>query len=524
MNKIGFKNFRRFKEFAPLEFKGITYLVGQNNTGKSTFVKALLLTSEYLNGDSVLRFPLSAIVNEGTGILTFKRALNAAANPNVIEFYGEAGDYSIRISLGGQDDSTVALVAQLNVLHKKNGVEFIYRPASRVLFIRSGFRSIESQFLSENSGNVKEELDELRKLLSTSNLKKTDPEYLKLADRVNALEFKLGMLEGGVMDLSKVGPKEESVKTFTYEYTYTSDNGFDFIVYDAVRDIEEKYEAAKERTDLDEEEKRKFENLENMYLLRDEVDKTYDGFMDLVTDNPVLYLGSYSARQSALFQINDKGNAVAQAIHNLYQQRIKKGEKTRLFIEKWMKAFDVGNDFEIIPHAGEAYEFKILSDKAPVHLADKGTGSIQAMLFILRIASELRGLEPSKTSAAKEDPMYPIFLIEEPELNLHPALQSKITDMLLEVYQEYGVRFIIETHSEYMIRRSQVLVSEKEFEVAPNENPFCVYYFPKDLAHIPYRLNYLPDGTFDKNFGEGFFDEASASTLRLIRLKREKKD
>ncbi len=43
MNKIGFKNFRRFIEFKPIEFNNITFLVGRNNSGKSTLVKAFLL-------------------------------------------------------------------------------------------------------------------------------------------------------------------------------------------------------------------------------------------------------------------------------------------------------------------------------------------------------------------------------------------------------------------------------------------------------------------------------------------------
>ena len=115
------------------------------------------------------------------------------------------------------------------------------------------------------------------------------------------------------------------------------------------------------------------------------------------------------------------------------------------------------------------------------------------------------------------------IIIEEPELNLHPALQSKLADLFLEVYEKCYHDFIIETHSEYLVRRSQVIVAEKEFEVKPNENPFFVYYFPKDLEYQPYRLEYQKNGTFNKNFGEGFFDEASTSTLELLKFQRQKK-
>lgn len=42
MKKIGFKNFRRFDEFPTIDFAPITFLVGENNAGKSTVVKGIL--------------------------------------------------------------------------------------------------------------------------------------------------------------------------------------------------------------------------------------------------------------------------------------------------------------------------------------------------------------------------------------------------------------------------------------------------------------------------------------------------
>jgi predicted ATPase len=83
------------------------------------------------------------------------------------------------------------------------------------------------------------------------------------------------------------------------------------------------------------------------------------------------------------------------------------------------------------------------------------------------------------------------------------------------------IEFIIETHSEYILRRSQVIVAENEFEVAPNDNPFSVYYFNDDLTHKPYRLEYEPNGRFNKNFGNGFFDEATKSTMAILKPKTQ---
>jgi len=43
INSISFKNFRRFIDFPKRDLGDITILVGGNNAGKSTLVKAILL-------------------------------------------------------------------------------------------------------------------------------------------------------------------------------------------------------------------------------------------------------------------------------------------------------------------------------------------------------------------------------------------------------------------------------------------------------------------------------------------------
>ena len=48
MNTIGFNNFRRFATFPEVDLGDITLLVGGNNSGKSTLVKALLLCVDNL--------------------------------------------------------------------------------------------------------------------------------------------------------------------------------------------------------------------------------------------------------------------------------------------------------------------------------------------------------------------------------------------------------------------------------------------------------------------------------------------
>lgn len=48
MDQIGFKDFRKFQELPPLDLNPVTIFVGENNAGKSTVVKALLATLDFL--------------------------------------------------------------------------------------------------------------------------------------------------------------------------------------------------------------------------------------------------------------------------------------------------------------------------------------------------------------------------------------------------------------------------------------------------------------------------------------------
>lgn len=244
--------------------------------------------------------------------------------------------------------------------------------------------------------------------------------------------------------------------------------------------------------------------------------KSLRQFNDLVSKSALFYLGANPSKQHALYLLKEQhSNALTKVIHEYYQLKVQSGDELSRFVKKWMFEFEVGEGFSIVNYASEGYELKIKTGETNVHLADMGMGSSQIMLLLLRLAVIISN-RFFKAQAA-------LLLIEEPELNLHPALQSKLADLFLFVHQNYKLDFLVETHSEYILRRSQVLVAQNEYEVAPNENPFCVHYFPGEEGQQPYQLQYQADGSFDKNFGDGFFDEAASSTLELLKLKRLKK-
>ena len=76
LKKLGLENFRKFKDYQEFEFKPITILVGPNNSGKSSLIKALLLLQENLiNGLDDLKFGSETKHR----ILSFGHALNSSS-------------------------------------------------------------------------------------------------------------------------------------------------------------------------------------------------------------------------------------------------------------------------------------------------------------------------------------------------------------------------------------------------------------------------------------------------------------
>jgi len=513
MNKIGFQNFRRFDNFQPIEYKDVTFLVGRNNSGKSTLVKALLLIIDYLKSEDVRIFSFSKTNIEDVNIVTYGRAkCKNRPDDNFIEFELQFDDLKIDITVTGKEDSTNIDVRSYRISDLSSGLIFSLDPVNSTISISSisqiaENKPSESEFLLIQLIEKESDLKNQIKIIED----KLSEDYIHANNELKNLKQKIKTIRAS--NRKNIINKDNFLLDTHYRNVVLKD-----ILEEAIGEFSSEYEMQYHDIQKGKKPKKSFENLKAFKDNKFKIETTVSELIKKINQTTTVYLGATLNKQSALFAIRDKSNGLAQVIHEYKQLGIDKepASDAFVFVKNWISeaGFEIGESFEIKMHAGEAYEVVVKSNGIEIPLADKGMGSIQAMLLILRLATLIHKKQKDKKNYT--------IIIEEPELNLHPALQSKLADLFLYVNSKYGIKLIIETHSEYIIRRSQVLVAEKELEIPPNQNPFCVYYFPKGLNNLPYDMGYQSDGIFKKNFEEGFFDEASSSTLELLRLKRQK--
>jgi hypothetical protein len=108
-----------------------------------------------------------------------------------------------------------------------------------------------------------------------------------------------------------------------------------------------------------------------------------------------------------------------------------------------------------------------------------------------------------------------VFAIEQPELHLHPALQSELGDVFIETaLGRKKNTFLIETHSEHIILRILRRIRETSAATLPEggtpirpDDVAVLYAKPTDKGTEIIELEVTEDGDFKTDWPGGFFTE-----------------
>ena len=206
------------------------------------------------------------------------------------------------------------------------------------------------------------------------------------------------------------------------------------------------------------------------------------------------------------------------------------------FINYWVRKLNIGYSISI-PEDEEGLGttvrlYKDKDDKKGTILAEQGYGITQLFVILMRIETaimrpftnferiydeDLYMGDDTNNHKFKQVPAEYTIAIEEPEVHLHPKLQSMLAEILVDAYTKHRVHFIIETHSEYIIRKLQLLVANKS---TSNTDISILYVYDKnsrpDSEPLVKKIGIRKDGMLNGNFGEGFFDEADMLSMFLL--------
>lgn len=182
------------------------------------------------------------------------------------------------------------------------------------------------------------------------------------------------------------------------------------------------------------------------------------------------------------------------------------GARLERFTNAFHKIYDGEKTFSGIKNEKDAKRI-IFTDKNKdeISLNELSTGEKQIIYRIGYILKNLANIHGG------------IILIDEPEISLHPAWQTKLKDFLFEIFKDYDVQIIIATHSPYIFKN---LDENKEFCIKIDR----LLPESKKVSMIFPNVTYNPSTQLINYLAYGLFDELLHIELYTLLQIREKRD
>ena len=381
--------------------------------------------------------------------------------------------------------------------------------------------SSTAEFSNEFSNELEKGINELEKVIFS-----LEKDYL-LFDLYRSNENITSFYKKTIISNQKSIIRKGFMRALQFDETISSDS-VKKLKKDFINNLKERLKKELE-IDLD------LDNLELRYsklgrlmfsknsIIQEELEKLLNDFpTSILSSQPIHYISANRGSQKRVLQ-----NTSVNQINEIIVDYSLLDKPDLVYLREVLQIFGIEGELVIERFENTISSVYMLQNNKKINLADLGFGYSQIIPIFLKIITATKNLD--KNGASYRQKMSLDFLkgitviIEEPEANLHPSLQAKFADFLALTLKKFPkINFIVETHSEYLIRKLQFLTAKGDLKT----NDTIIHYFNNDkyvsIKEPKVKQIFInDDGGLTDNFGPGFFDEATTLQFDLIRLQNQ---
>ena len=184
------------------------------------------------------------------------------------------------------------------------------------------------------------------------------------------------------------------------------------------------------------------------------------------------------------------------------------GKPFQEMIAHWLREIGLIHEFDVreIAKGSNLYQARVKQDRSSPEaiLTDVGFGVSQVLPALVLLYNVPEGST---------------VLLEQPELHLHPFVQSGLADVILTVARTRNVQVIVESHSEHLLRRFQRRVAEGEMALEDVK----LYFTSMTKGSADLRRLELDESGKIRNWPDNFFGDelGEIAAISVAGLRRK---
>ncbi|OUO14724.1 AAA family ATPase, partial [Bacteroides sp. An322] len=197
-----------------------------------------------------------------------------------------------------------------------------------------------------------------------------------------------------------------------------------------------------------------FRNLDNQnyspitYIMSLIIDRSINPIKEQFTRELVNHVSPLRAHPQRYYFLDKSNiNTVLNTLDgNSLTEILKENGTVRKKVNDWLDKFGLKVDVSTLQDV--IHKLKIHQNTLDLDITDVGFGISQILPIIVQSFLSFNGS---------------LTMIEQPEIHLHPKMQADLADLFIDVVNNKDKKYLlIETHSEYLLRRLRRRISEKK--------------------------------------------------------------